>query len=280
MSVKESGFLSVEMDGVRHAIRNQPVTKPWFELADDFNRLGHALMDGHRTPLDDNRKLMASGVFVLVHKSFQAALILAEVGLSGESNTILRRAVEGAIALHALESDPRFVARLMGSYLSNQEKVAQMVTCSSDYRGHLDAEQVGRLQATAQGNDTRSLCSPVGGFRINWEQEAKDHCKDLYDLVYRPLSQHGTHITIGTIHQQFSTDEHGKINAIKLGPDTEGLELTLKFACLILAGAARAFANMFGKQQFGDRLQDLQGRCGRILDSEATVPGPQTPAGM
>ena len=125
-----------------------------------------------------------------------------------------------------------------------------------------------------------SLGPPLVKARINWEKEAKSHCKGLYDLVYRPLSQHGTHITIDTIHQQFSTDEHGKINAIKLGPDTEGLELTLKFACLILAGAARAFANMFGKQQFEGRMQDLQCRLGRILDSEATVPGPQTSAGM
>lgn len=279
MPLNESGFLSREIDDVRHAIRNLRLTKPWFDLADDFNRLALDLMDGHRTPLDDNRKLMASGIFVLVHKSFQATLILAERGLSGEANTILRRAVEGTIALHALESDPNFVARIMGSYLSNRRKIAKIVASGVDYRDHLDPETVRRLQATAQGNDAISLGSPPVGARINWEQEAKDHCKDLYDLVYRPLSQHGTHITIDTIKQQFSTDEYGQINAIKIGPDTGGLGITLMFACHILAGAARAFANIFGKQQFGDRLQNLQGRIGRMVNSGATDAGPVTPAG-
>ena len=277
MSTNESGFLSREMDGVRHAIRNMPVTKPWFELADDLNRLGYDLMDGHRAPLDDKRKLMASGIFVLVHKSFQAALLLAERGLSGEANTILRRAVEGTIALHALESDHSFVYSIMGSHLSSQKRTAKRILSDVDCMDHLDPETVQRLQATAGGNDAMSLGPPLVKARINWEQEAKNHCKGFYDLVYRPLSQHGTHITVDTICQQFSTDERGQINAIKLGPDTDGLGIPLKFACLILVGSARAIANMFGKEQFGDRLQNLQGRIGRMVDSEATDAGPVAP---
>jgi Family of unknown function (DUF5677) len=265
MSFETKGFLSPEMGSFRAAVRGQPPTKPWFELADDINKLGLDMLNGHQTPLDDNPRLLIAAFFVRTHKSFQATLILAEQGLPDDGNAVLRTAVEGAIALHALAADPNFVAALIGAHQLNQRKLAGVALNNADYRTFYSPEQIAKMEATVKEVDALNANPTTKLAKINWEDVAQKHCPDLYQLLYRLLSTNSTHTNIDTANNQFEIDSGGQIIGLKTRPDSEQLVEMLKSACLIFLWAAEPFLRAFPKDGFNERVQAGIGRVNELL---------------
>lgn len=265
MSFVHQGFLSQEIDGFRIAVRGQAPTRSWFELADDLNRLGLDMLSAHETPLDDNARLLIAAFFVRAHKSFQAALILAERGLTGDANAVLRSAVEGAIALHALAADPGFVQTLIGAHRLNQQKLARVVLTSADYRATYPAEQIAQMEATIKEVDALKADAATRPTDINWADIAQKHCQDLYQLLYRLLSTNGTHTNIDAANNQFDIDETGRITGLKARPDYDGLVETLKSGCLVFLYAAEPFARAFPRDGITDRIHAGIEAVGRLI---------------
>jgi hypothetical protein len=244
------------MDSFRAAVRGQPPTKAWFELADDLNWLGLDILNGHMTPLDDNQRLLIAAFFVRVHKSFQAALILAERGLTGDANAVLRSAVETAIALNALANDPAFVNELIGAHRLNQQKLAGVVLNNPDYRASYPPDEIAQMEATISDVDGLKADSATKPLKIIWADVAqKNGCRDLYQLLYRLLSTNGTHTNVDAANNQFEIDSAGRITGLKVRPDYDGLAETLKAACLTLLSAADPFLRAFPKDGFTERIQ-------------------------
>jgi formate-dependent nitrite reductase cytochrome c552 subunit len=87
---------------------------------------------------------------------------------------------------------------------------------------------------------------------------AQQHCKDLYNLVYRPLSADGTHSTIDSMNRHFEADVQMNITALRVAPDvsdTAEIIDTLNFACLIFLWAVEPFVRSFERGGDADRLQ-------------------------
>lgn len=265
MSFRHHGFLSPEIDLFRAAVRRQIPTKPWFELADDLNRLALDMLDGHEAPLDNNQRLVISALFVRVHKAFQAGVILAERGLTTDANAVLRSGVEGSIALHALAADPAFVQKLVGAYQRNQQKLARVVLDDADYRSTYSAEEIKKMQATVDEVEAAKQDPSKFIGEINWEAEAKKCCPDLYKLLYRLLSTNGVHINLDAVHAQFETDSSGRIVALKVGTDSDALVETLKSACIILLWATDPFLRAFPKDGFEERVRAGIARVHELL---------------
>jgi hypothetical protein len=95
----------------RATVREVPDYKPWFTYADDLNRLGLDMLQDHTVADDDRQRVTITALFVRAHHSFQAALVLAEMGLLADSRVVLRSGVEGAIATIALANDPMSLSR-------------------------------------------------------------------------------------------------------------------------------------------------------------------------
>ncbi len=142
----QQGFLSPELEKFRTALRGIPAYRAWFEFGDDLNRLGHEMLDGRDVPLDDNQRLTIAGLFVRAHKSLQAALTLAEMGLVGDARAVLRSAVEGAIALNALANDATFLDQLIEAHQLHQRKKARLVLSNPDYRSIYMVEQIVQME--------------------------------------------------------------------------------------------------------------------------------------
>jgi hypothetical protein len=238
MSFDTHGFFPPAIENFRNAVRRVPAYKSWFDFSDGLNGLGLDMPRGHQVPVGDNQRFTASVLFVRVHQSFQAALLLVERGLIGDSRALLRSAVEGAIALNAVASDSQFVAELINAHHLDQRKQARLVLSDPDYRATYSPQDIATMEATVRKVDgiEAALGKTLKG--INWADVARKHCKDLYELLYRLLSSDGTHTTLNSIHRYVARDANMQITAVSVGPDTADMVETLRAARLTFLWAA------------------------------------------
>jgi Family of unknown function (DUF5677) len=153
MSFAALGFRSPEIEKFRSTIRNVPAYRAWFDFGDDLNRLGIDMLQGLDVPLTDNQRLTIAALFVRAHKSLQAAIVLAEIGLVGDARAVLRSAVEGAIALNAMAADPKFFDQLVEAHHFNERKKARLVLNGPDFRTAYSAAQIAEMEAKVKEVD-------------------------------------------------------------------------------------------------------------------------------
>jgi hypothetical protein len=256
MSFDTHGFFSPKIEDFRSSIRKVPGYKPWFDFADTLNSLGLDMLRGHEVPLDHNQRLTVSVLLVRTHQSFQAAVLLAEQGLIGDSRVVLRSAVEGAIAMNGIANDPQVIDQLINAHHFNQRKLARLLLNNPDYRAVYLSEQIATMEAAIKRADAIEVSQNKKLGDINWADVALRHCNDLYQLVYRPLSSDGTHTTLDSINRYVSHNANMQIMAVNVGPDTADMVETLKAACLIFLWAADPFARVFGRDDIRTRIQE------------------------
>jgi hypothetical protein len=213
------------------------------------------MLRGHSLPVGDNQRLTTSVLFVRMHQSFQAALLLAERGLIGDSRVVLRSAAEGAIAINAVANDSDFVAQLVNAHHYNQRKFARLLLNDPVYPATFPPQDIATMEATVKQVDAieSALGKKLGD--INWADVAVKHCKDLYQLVYRDLSSDGTHTTLNSINRYVAHDINMQITAVNVGPDIANLIGTLKAACLTFLWASDPFARVFDRNDFRVLIQ-------------------------
>jgi hypothetical protein len=252
------GFFSPEIDELRCTVKKSPRCAPWFALAEDLSRFALEVLSGHQVPLEDLQRFSISPLFVRAHQSFQAAVILAERAMIGDARTVLRSAAEHAIALVAVAADPTFVDRLVAAHRKHQLTTARILLEDTDCRSNLTTEQVQKLEVTVREIEVLKGQPGKEPKAINWADVAQQHCKDLYNLVYRPLSADGTHSSVDSMNRHFEADTQMSITALRVAPDvsdTAEIVDTLSFACLIFLWAADPFVRSFERGGDSDRLQ-------------------------
>ena len=254
MSFASHGFSSPSMGKFRASLRAVPAYKAWLDFGEDLNRLGLEMLEGLNVPLANNQRLTIAALFARAHKSLQAALFLSEMGLVGDARTVLRSAVEGAIALNALANDAQFLDQLTEAHHYNQRKKAKLVLDNPDYRTIYSAAQIKEMQDTIKDVDAKEAATGRDLHDVTWSNVAAKHCRDLYDLLYRLLSSDGTHTTLDSLNRMFDYDPATKrITDLKVGPDILNLVETLKAACLMFLWAADPFERAFS--QIGNRAR-------------------------
>jgi hypothetical protein len=221
MSFDTQGFFSPEMSQYRAAIRSAPECEPWFEFSFDLNRLGLELLSDHETPLEDSRLLAISGFFARGHQTFQAAILLIEHGMIGDARAVVRTGVEGAIALHALAADADFVDRLVAAHRAQQRKVLNIILSDSGYRSICSADQIAQMEAVLSENASLKNLPETAPRPINWAEEAQKYCKDLYDGLYRFLSDDGVHANLTALQRHFEVRGQN-ITQLIAGPNPTG----------------------------------------------------------
>jgi len=223
MSFEIDGFFSPDLEGFLRAVRTTAPTKSWFDYALDLNRIGFDLLRDATTARSENAAFAIHGLFVRVHQSFHAALLLAERGLAGDARTVLRSGVEGTIAIYALHSDAAFVGQLIEAHHYNQRKAARVLLDNPTYLATYGAEYVTAMKAVIASVDAMETTKEAKLRDINWADVALKCCPDLYQLMYRSLSSDGTHTTLNTLDRYVLADAKGQITSFKSAPGPEGL---------------------------------------------------------
>jgi hypothetical protein len=204
MTFANNGFLFPTMEAFRASLRKIPTYDQWFSFAEELNGFGLGMLWNHEVLTADNRNVTTCALFVRSQQSFQAAVLLAELGMLSDARVVLRSAVEGAIALHGLEGDNTFIDQLVEAHRIYQRKTACLVLHNPDYRASHSAEQIKEMEATIIEVDSEEVAKGRKLRDIKWEQVAAKHCIDLYNLLYRLLSSDGTHTNLNAI-QRFSS---------------------------------------------------------------------------
>ena len=261
MAFDKDGFLSSTMDGFRGSVREVPTYKCWFDFAEDLNRLGWAMLDGHETTTSDNQRLLISVLFIRAHQSFQAAILLIERGMLSDARVVLRSATEGAIALNALANDPAFDMQLIEAHWHTQRRTGRIVLSNATYREQHSADEIAQIEKTVADIDTKEKAAGHSFREVVWANVAAKHCLDLYDLIYRSLSHDGTHTNVAAVHRFLKFDASGGPTALRFGPTTHDLVDVARMACLMFLWAADPFARAHAlkfKPQIETMIQRLE----------------------
>jgi hypothetical protein len=270
MSFDTDGFFSPTLEQFRASVRDVPSYRIWFKFAEGLNRLGLDILQDHEVPRHDIQRLTIAALFVRAHQSFQGALLLAERGMLGDARVILRSAVEGAIALNALANDASFMEQLTTAHRFNQRKIARLTLNTPDYRSLYSATEIAQMRATVSEVDAEEAAAGKKFCDIKWGVVAVKHCKDLYELVYRQLSDDGTHTNINAIHRHMEFDPSGQLIGLKIGPTTDDMIGVLKIACLTLIWAADPFARVTNQNPMRANIQDVIQRFATLPMEEPT----------
>jgi hypothetical protein len=268
MTFGDKGFLSPTMEAFRASLRKVPTYDQWFNFAEELNGFGLSLLWNHDVPSADNRKVTTCALFVRGQQSFQAAIRLAELGMLSDARAVLRSAVEGAIALHGLESDNTFIDQLVEAHRIYQRKMARLVLDNPDYRVSHSTDQIKQMETTIIEVDSEETAKGRKLRDIKWEQVAAKHCKDLYNLLYRLLSSDGTHTNLNAIQRFLSFDQNEELIGMRVGPDTKDLVDVLSMACLMFLWTVGPFIRVFDKQEHEGKLQEYMRRYTELPHSE------------
>ena len=272
MSFEIDGFFSPDLELFQRAVRTTAPTKAWFDYAFDLNRIGFDLLRKTTTARSENAAFAIHGLFVRVHQSFQAALLLAERGLIGDARSVLRSGVEATIAIYALHSDAAFVDRLIEAHHYNQRKAARVLLDNAGYLAAYKAEDVAAMQAVVASVDAMEKSKGAKLRDINWADVALKCCPDLYQMMYRSLSSDGTHTTLNTLDRYVLADAKGQITSFKSAPGPEGLVETLSAACLLFLWAADPFADSAGRPDITAKIKQEVQRFGTLPGAFPDMP--------
>ena len=187
MTFGDKGFFSPTMDDFQASLRKVPVFDQWFTFAHELNGFSLSLLWNHDVPSADNQKVTICALFVRAQQSFQAAVLLAELGMLSDARVVLRSAVEAAIALHGLEGDNKFIDQLVEDHRLHQRKVARLVLGNPNYKAAHSADEIKQMEDTIREVDSIEASKGRKLHDIKWDQVAAKYCKDLYDLLYRLL---------------------------------------------------------------------------------------------
>ena len=272
MTFRIDGFLSAGMKPFSASLRTVPEYKAWFEFAEGLYRLALEGLEGTEPPRNNHQKLTITALFVRAHKSLAAALILTELGLVGDARSVLRSAVEGTIAVRALAKEPKFLDELIEAHHLNARKKARLVLGNPNYAANYSDAKIAEMNAIIAQVDALEAAKWKASNQklqdITWSTVGNTYCKDLYEILYRPLSGDGTHTTIDAIDRMFDYSSTGLIVGVKVGPDLVHMVETLKASCLMFLEAADSFANVYELANMQTRIQEEIARFRTLPQSE------------
>ena len=168
---------------------------------------------------------------------------------------MLRTLVEGAIAQIALAADAGVIDQLVAAHRKHQLAICREMLADEKYREQLSQAQIAQLEATLSELELLKGVPGKEPRQINWADLAKQHCADLYLLLYRPLSSDGVHTTIDAINRHLDADAENRITGLKGGPEQTDIVDTISIACLSFIWALNCFEHMRGAD--GQQVQSF-----------------------
>lgn len=251
------GFLSPEIEQFRQHVHDSPQAKVWIDFARKLAAFGLSILHGIEIPKYGGPRLATAALFKRAHESMQAAIILAERGIISDARSIVRGAVENAIAIHALAKDPDFTDQLSAANKYDDLQFAKMLIEVPEYRAE-NAREVARLEATVLELTALKKVNPKACARVIWAIVAHNYgCQDLYRTLYSMMSADGTHVTINAIARCFEVTDAGEVSMMKVGPDTDGLVISMNAACIAFMSSVEPFLSHYPNADFTARFNEL-----------------------
>jgi len=185
----------------------------WFDVCERLNRLAHRQLNTLVVAGEDRQLLLRALLFIRGLSSYQAALILAERGLTTEARTIARGCFETVFLLGAIDKQPQLVDNLIVDDVTRKRRLAAAVIALPE--DHQADEAVSKRLS-----DYLSETEGHGSGLLKVEQMATiAGMKSIYDLYYRSLSNDAAHPSLTSLRRHVSESTTGDLLGFHFGHD-------------------------------------------------------------
>lgn len=135
--------------------------------------------------------------------------------------------------------------------------MARMLLETPQYRDEITSE-IKQLETRVTELTALRKAKPDECKRVNWADVANKYgCQDLYSTLYRLMSADGTHVTVNAIARCFEINDAGEVTMMKVGPDTDGLVISMNAACVAFMSSVEPLLSHYPNADFTARLHEL-----------------------
>lgn len=270
MSLASDGYLSPDVGGwvAKHRAENAE----WFALADRLNRACQGAMLAAQVPEGDNRALLVILFFARALSSYQGAVLMIERGMSAEALTLARSCLESSFYLAAVSKDQSFIERLISSDTAHKRKVANWLTSPAAAVTELSTDQIDKLR----GFIDQVKAAPPKAPPITIKAAADTAgLSDIYETVYRDLSDRAAHPSLNALLRHISLDKHGNAVGLRFGPEADGIEDSVLAMTTAMFYAVTGLGGIFDHSEAGaaeiDACWEIHKRLIGVRETELPV---------
>ena len=266
MSLASDGYLSLDIGG--WIAKHRADRTEWFALADRLNRVCLRAMLAAVVPDGDNRALLVILFFARALSSYQGAVLMIERGMSTEALTLARSCLESSFYLAAVSNNQDFIDRLISSDTNHKRKVANWLTSPAAAVTELSADQLDKLR----GFLDQVKAAPPKAQPITIKAAADmAGLSDIYETVYRDLSDRAAHPSLNALLRHISLDKHGNAVGLRFGPEADGIEDTILAMTMAMFYAITGLGGVFPHSNEGAaEIDACWGVHKRLIDVRET----------
>lgn len=240
MNYEEQGFLSDETSEIRRITRKAYAHV--FAKCEEVNGQAHRLRNAIQLDYDNQLHIVSICLLQRIMDSFQAVVILMDIGLEADSNTIIRSSLETMLVLRKLTEDPGFLVKYLGSEKVHRKNILN--AAKTDPKSALRSA----VKEQALERKLSEIMEDINKFnlkRIHFEQLARDlGLNEWYQLTYRSLST-DAHSLPSSLERYIRFDKDLNISMFDFNPKTNNTKTVLITQCALLLIALDIIEKIF-----------------------------------
>lgn len=256
LSIRRDGFLSEVI--ARMVPRLREMNQLWFDFADRINGVGQRIMNGAEAACIGHSThepiCIATRFLIRSLSGFQAAVLLAERGMTLEAETLVRGLYENSLWLSYLHTAPiAAVAALRIDELRSQRGRDRALLAQMARSDASDPTLALLLEARVAAADQELRGQP----RLGIEALAAEGQSDDFYMFYKMLSSGSAHPSFHSLARHLEMNPDGSWSGHVTGPDGDGIARALTLASHALLACLAAFSGIWPLGDGANAVQDL-----------------------
>lgn len=258
-SIREEGFLSEWIE--RFVPIYRQMDQAWINHSKDLNRLGQDLVMSFESMTNGTKSLDAKAIvyrlMLRALSSYQAAIILAERGMTKESGQLSRSVYECGFWVGYFQTDKASACEAI-----IEDEAASQYSYLKIYRKHI-VKKYGKKSAEVREVD-RNMAKKGKGKRMNIDQLVDlSNLPDFY-LHHKSLSSSAAHTSLSSLHSYIDIGDQKQFIGHRFGPDQQGISESLANACNSMQLTICAFSMFIGTTKFDEKIREMLDRYGNL----------------
>ena len=240
MNYEEQAFLGDETPKIRELTRKAYAHV--FTKCEEVNGLALCVRNAIQLDYDNQLHIVSICLLQRIIDSFQAVVILMEIGIEADCNTIMRCSLETMLILRKLTEDPGFLVKYLGAEQLHRKKILNAAKADSENALRRAVEE------KALERKLSEIMEDIRKFNledIRIEQLARDvGLNDWYQLTYRFLSS-DAHSLPSSLVKYVRFDKDLNVSMFDFNPKTDNTKTVLISHCALLLIALDSVEKIF-----------------------------------
>lgn len=231
LQLSDAMFLCPGMAKVISGIRNEH--RLALELAEDLNMFGNRQLFATHLSRTNLQQVLVSSLLPRLLTALQASVLTGERGLSAEMKLITRKVLEVTFRIVAIARSEEVAKKYLQSDEQNRKKFLNKLRLLKSVRH--TSEDLAKIEALHADATEKIVVDDIKNLTIEWYARQADLI-DMYNTAYALLSE-SAHANVRDLENLLEMDAGGNIEALRYGPDPNGLseDLSIGIECVILS---------------------------------------------